>query len=204
MEKGWIKLHRKIWDNPIVTKDADHLAVWIYLLTHATHRPRDVWYGGKRITLREGQLITGRLKIAGNTGVESSKVYRILKIFKSEQQIEQQTNSQNSLITILRWHDYQESEQQNEQRVNNECTTSEQRVNTNKNIRIKELKKKDDDSRWVSDGLSNREWEKLKLRFEDVVGLVDLVDLHADANEVNNPYAYILKVAEERGWPTRR
>ena len=77
-------------------------------------------------------------------------------------------------------------------------------MNTNKNIRIKELKKKDDDSRWVSDGLSNREWEKLKLRFEDVVGLVDLVDLHADANEVNNPYAYILKVAEERGWPTRR
>ena len=30
--EGWIKLHRKMLDNPIVCKDSDYLAVWIYLL----------------------------------------------------------------------------------------------------------------------------------------------------------------------------
>lgn len=49
---GWIKLHRKLLDNPVVTKDSDHLAVWIYLLLNATHREVDVLFGGKRITLK--------------------------------------------------------------------------------------------------------------------------------------------------------
>ena len=37
MEQGWIKLHRELLDNPVVTKDNDYLAVWIYLLLEATH-----------------------------------------------------------------------------------------------------------------------------------------------------------------------
>lgn len=200
-DNGWIKLHRKIWENPIVTKDADHLAVWIYLLTHANHRDRDALFGTKKITVHPGQLITGRLKIAENTGVSSSKVYRILKLFKSEQQIEQRTNSQHSLITIVRWHEYQKSEQRNEQQLNNEWTTSEQRVNTNKNIRKKERKKEEDESEWISDRLSSTDWKKLRQRYEDVIELIDLVDTVVDANAVEKPLQYIIKIAEERGWP---
>ena len=138
---GWIKLHRKIWDNPVVTKDPDHLAVWIWLLTNATHRERDVVYEGKRITLTPGEVVCGRNKIAEETHVSPSKVYRIIKVFKSEQQIEQRTDRQKSVITIVRWDEYQKSEQQNEQRVNNDRTTTEQRVNTIqecKNVRKKE------------------------------------------------------------------
>ena len=54
---------------------------------------------------------------------------------KTEQQIEQQKTNKNRLITILRWKEYQGSEQQNEQQVNNKRTTSEQPVNTNKNVK---------------------------------------------------------------------
>ncbi len=130
MDNGWIKLFRSLWDNPVVTVDADHVAVWIWLLCNATHKPHDTIFAGKRITLQPGQLITGRRKVARETKVDESKVYRILKRFKSEQQIEQRTDRQCSLISILNWDKYQQSEQRNEQRVNNDCTTSEQRVNT--------------------------------------------------------------------------
>ena len=200
-DNGWIKLHRKIWNNPIVTKDADHLAVWIYLLTHANHKDKDALFGTKRITVHPGQLITGRLKIAENTGVSSSKVYRILKLFKSEQQIEQQSNSCHSLITIVRWNEYQQSEQQTEQQLNNEWTTSEQRVNTNKNIKNERMKEKDDESEWLSDRLSSTDWKKLRTRYEDHIGLVDMVDTIVDSCSVEKPLQYIIKVAEERGWP---
>jgi len=135
MNNGWIKIYRKMLDNPVVMKDADHLAVWMYLLLKATHDEYPVMFGGKKIVLRSGQLITGRKKIADAVGVNESKVFRILKLFKSEQQIEQQTSNQNSLISILNWELYQTCEQQNEQRVNNQCTTDEQRVNTNKNVK---------------------------------------------------------------------
>ncbi len=130
---GWIKLHRKILDNPIVFKDPDHVTVWIYLLLNATHKEHAAIFAGEKIILKSGQLITGRRAIADKTGVEESKVYRILARFKKEQQIEQQSSNKNSLITILNWGYYQNSEQQIEQPMNSQYTTTEQQVNTNKN-----------------------------------------------------------------------
>ena len=86
---GWIKLHRKTLDNPIVCKDPDHLAVWNYLLLKASHKEVDMIFKGKRITLKPGQLITGRKALGNKIKVNESKVRRILKLFENEQQIEQ-------------------------------------------------------------------------------------------------------------------
>lgn len=102
--------------------------------------------GKERITLEPGQLVTSRKSLSEKTKVSESKIERILKLFKNEQQVEQQSYSTNRIITVLNWHKYQESEQQTEQQVNSEWTASEQQVNTNKNIknlknkRIKEIK----------------------------------------------------------------
>lgn len=130
---GWIKLHRKTLENPIIMQDKEYLAVWIFLLLNATHAEYDVMFEGKRITLQKGQLITGRKTISKKLDISESKVQRILKSFENEQQIEQQTTSRNRLISILNWEAYQQIEQLNEQQVNNKRTTSEQQVNTNKN-----------------------------------------------------------------------
>jgi DNA-binding transcriptional regulator YhcF (GntR family) len=122
-------------DNPVVWKDSDHLAVWIYLLLNATHKDMDVLFKNKRITLKPGQLITSRKSIAKKLDISESKVHRVLKMLEIEQQIEQQTSNKNRLITIVGWNEYQSCEQQIEQQVNNNRTTSEQQVNTNKNIK---------------------------------------------------------------------
>lgn len=135
MNDGYIKLFRKTLDNPVICKDSDHLAVWVYFLLNATHKEIDVLFNNERTSLKAGQLITGRKSISSHLGISESKVQRIIKLFKSEHQIEQQTSNKNRLITILKWKSYQFSEQQNEQPVNNERTTSEQRVNTNKNVK---------------------------------------------------------------------
>jgi DNA replication protein DnaD len=132
---GWIKLHRKTMDNPIVCKDADHLAVWIYLLTNATHKEYPAVFAGEKIMLQPGQLITGRKTIGEKFNVHESKVQRILKKFEIEHQIEQRSSNNKRLISILSWTDYQSSEQQNEQQMNNQRTTDEQPVNTNKNVK---------------------------------------------------------------------
>ena len=133
--EGWIKIHRKMLENPIVCKDGDYLAVWIYLLLNATHKEIPALFKGEKIILQKGQLITGRKSIASQLKISESKIFRIINDYKSEQQIEQQTSNQNSLITILNWDTYQQTEQQNEQPMNNERTASEQPVNTNKNVK---------------------------------------------------------------------
>jgi hypothetical protein len=116
-------------------KDADHFAVWGYLLLNATHAEYSVLFKGKRTTLKSGQLLTGRKSISSTLSINESKVTRILKLFENEHQIEQQTSNQNRLISIVNWDCYQSCEQQIEQQVNNERTTSEQQVNTNKNVK---------------------------------------------------------------------
>lgn len=131
--EGWISIHRKILENPIICKDSDYFSVWCYLLLNATHDKYDVIFKGQRITLLPGQLITGRQSIALKFNITESKVQRILKTFEIEQQIEQRTSTQNRLITILKWSMYQSNEQQNKQQVNNKRTTNEQQVNTNNN-----------------------------------------------------------------------
>jgi len=134
-EQGWIKLHRKMLDNPVVWKDGDHLAVWIYLLLNATHKDMDVLFRSKRITLKPGQLITGRKSIASQLSISDSKVKRVLLAFESDQQIDRQRSNQNSLITILNWCEYQQTDQQNDQQVTSKRPASDQQVTTNKNIK---------------------------------------------------------------------
>ena len=129
-QNGYIKLHRKILDNPVVCKDSDYFAVWVYLLLNATHCGCEVMFGGERTMLKPGEFTTGRKRIASDLNISESKVQRILKRFESEHQIEQRTDRQCRLISIVSWDKYQENEQRNEQQVNNDRTTSEQRVNT--------------------------------------------------------------------------
>lgn len=132
---GYIKLHRKMLENPIICKDSDYLAVWVYLLLNATHKEIPALFKGQKIMLQKGQLITGRKSISKQLKINESKIFRIINDFKSEQQIEQQTSNKNSLITILNWDKYQNNEQQIEQQMNNKRTTSEQQLNTNKNVK---------------------------------------------------------------------
>jgi DNA-binding MarR family transcriptional regulator len=132
---GWVKLYRKLLENPVICKDGDYLSVWVYLLLNATHKEVSALFKGEKIILLPGQLITGRKSISEKLNISESKVTRIINSFIFEQQIEQRPCNQNRLITILNWNEYQESEQQIEQPVNNYRTTDEQPVNTNKNVK---------------------------------------------------------------------
>lgn len=140
---GWVKIHRKLLDNPVACKDADHLYVWMYLLLKATHEGISAMFKGEKIVLEPGQLITGRKKIALQTGVEESKVKRILELFKSDQQIERVSTNQNSLITIVNWSKYQLYESQSDQQMTNERPTDDQPVTTNKNVKKEKKEKKE-------------------------------------------------------------
>ena len=121
---GWIKLHRKLLDNPRFL-DGDWLKVWVWMLLTASHGGKDVIFNGKRISLKPGQFTAGRHQIASATGVSQGKVWRILETLKSEQQIEQQTSNACSLLSITKWASYQKSEQRNEQPASSQRAASE-------------------------------------------------------------------------------
>ena len=140
MHRGYIKFWRKIEDNPRF-KDPEYFALWGWLLLKANHKERKEIFGNETIICKPGQFTTGRKQLSAISGICESKIQRLLNLMKIEQQIEQRTTSVNRLISICNWDKHQSSEQRFEQQVNNERTTTEQRVNTLqecKNVIMKE------------------------------------------------------------------
>lgn len=128
--KGWVSFNREWLDHPAITKDNDHLILWLHLICNAAYTDTPALFGGKSITLRAGQLTTGRKQLAVNSKISESKVERILNDLKSAHLIEQQASNKNRLISILSYDVHRFRGQQFEQQVNNERTTSGQRADT--------------------------------------------------------------------------
>gem|GEM_PF-3752687 len=126
---GYVRLYRSI-SSKGWWKKSEHAHLFLHLLLKASHSGYETWISGKNMRLQPGQLVTGRKKLSDETGINESKVERILKVFETEQQIKQETFSTSRLISICNWITYQSDGQQNEQRVNNERTTGEQQLNT--------------------------------------------------------------------------
>jgi DNA-binding transcriptional regulator YhcF (GntR family) len=125
---GWIKVHRSLIDNPKRVRSS-RLALWLYILLSVNHAPGKTFLCGKEITLNPGQGVFSTPDLAKKLCESVSVIRRSLEWFESEQQIEQRKTNQGTVITVLNWDKYQQSEQPNEQQVNNERTTGEQRVN---------------------------------------------------------------------------
>jgi len=127
--QGWVKLHRKLLDNPILSR-GQHLQVWITLLLLANHKPNTIIVDNKRTTLSKGQVLTSRKVISKMTNVPETTIERILNYLENEHQIGQQKTNKYRIITILNYTTYQGMGT----KTDNRWTTKGQRVDTNKNV----------------------------------------------------------------------
>ena len=139
---GWIKLHRKIIDNPVFD-NPDLFHLFVYCLIAANHNPTVIVWNGEEKNMERGSFITGRKSLSEKLKQSESKIYRNLKTLEKLNIITQKSNNRFTLINVVNYCNYQGSEFENEQQMNNQRTTNEQQMNTVKNIRTKELKNKD-------------------------------------------------------------
>ncbi len=77
MDRGWVKLYRKIVDSQVF-QNADLLKVWIWCLAKATHK--ETWAkmqtgkGSTEVKLGVGQFVFGRLQAAKQLKMKPSSV----------------------------------------------------------------------------------------------------------------------------------
>ena len=127
-QQGWIKIHRKILENPI-SKKPTYAWLWVYLLLKANHEESRFLWNGKDTIIKNGQLITGSKTLSQETNIPESTIEDILKFLENQQQIRQQKTTKFRIITILKWDMYQ----QKNNKSNNKATTKQQQADTNKN-----------------------------------------------------------------------
>lgn len=107
MIKGWILLHKKleenfIWENPYLLK------LFLYLLFHANDKESSfTTFNGKKVELKRGQLIIGQIKLSKIIGVSQPMIYKYLRLLKSNSVVHSESNNQFSIITIIKFDDYQ-------------------------------------------------------------------------------------------------
>lgn len=177
--EGWVKVHRKIIDASWFNK-SEYVHLWLYLLLKANHKDQEIFVGNEKVLVKRGQLLTSRHKLSEVVHVQENKIYRILKCFENEHQIEQHKTRKYTVISIINYDMYQKSEQDNEQQMNNKCTTDEQQMNTNNNDnniiyinlfnKYKEQIEKESESkkiRIISECQNSSDYEKLTLEEQD-------------------------------------
>ena len=142
-EKGWIKFYREWLDNPIITKDSEHLAVWTYLHCYATHNETECIFKGEVKKLKAGQMLLKQCDMANSLKIDRFKVMRILKCFENAHLISHTTDKRQTLITLEDWAIYQcLNTQPNAHPLHIQCT-SEQETENEKEKRSKREKDKE-------------------------------------------------------------
>jgi hypothetical protein len=134
--KGWIRLHRKMTDNPLWTCEKfTRGQAWIDLLLLANHTDNYFYLREHKIIVKRGQVGYSQLALSERWKWSRSKVKKFLNDLEKEQQIKQQISKSTSVITIVNYEIYQQKEQQDAQQQDNSKTTEKQQQDTNKNVK---------------------------------------------------------------------
>lgn len=134
----WFKVHRSIIESAVF-EDAEVFKIWMYILCKASYYEHDAMFQKSVVHIKIGEFATGRKKIARETGISESRVYRALKILEQLGSINIKSNSKYSVISVVNWGKYQSDTQNlnikfttNAQQMNSKRTTNEQQMNTTK------------------------------------------------------------------------
>lgn len=108
-ESGWVRLHRKIADNPLWTMEPFTKGqAWIDLFLNANFKDGYFYIRGNKVIVKRGQIGWSELTMAKRWRWSRNKVRRFLFWLQTEQQIIQQKDRYlTSIITILNYDIYQ-------------------------------------------------------------------------------------------------
>lgn len=103
---GFVKLHRKIRDNPIFWKPY-YLVVFIHIMLDVEFQDCKKPLRGDLIDLRAGEGLFFQKEIADKFNISIGTVSNILKKLNSENIIEIKTNCKYTIIGLVNWELYQ-------------------------------------------------------------------------------------------------
>lgn len=110
-EGGFVVIHRKIFDNPLL-EDCDYFRAWAWLISEAAWKPRRVRIQSGRaleiVDLQRGQLTHSRRFMAKAWGWKEKRVRTFLNRLKTDRMIDLQTGPRQTVITICNYNTYQD------------------------------------------------------------------------------------------------
>ena len=106
--QGWIKVYRKLTENPIwLDKPFSKGQAWIDLLFMANSKPTKLVYGNTIIELKRGQLHTSEIKLMARWGWSKKKVRAYLALLETLKMATADGTTKGTVVTIENYGVYQ-------------------------------------------------------------------------------------------------
>ena len=137
MDEGYIKINRRLtsWE---WYQDANTARVFIHCLIMANWK--DGRFRGAEVP--RGSFVTGRKKLAEELKMSEQSVRTALNHLKSTNEITIKTTPKYSIITVVKYNEYQSDNRQiNQQLTNNQPTTNQQLTTYNNVNNVNNVKK---------------------------------------------------------------
>jgi len=132
MTEGWIALHRKIYTSSDF-KNQLEVSIFIYLLTMASHKPIQVIYRKKKLTLNRGEVSIAYRDLAKKFNISKDKVRTVIKNLIQSNNIRQTLHKRLSIFSIVKYSKYQDLPSEPRQTIPHRTTTNTNILYSSKN-----------------------------------------------------------------------
>jgi predicted regulator of amino acid metabolism with ACT domain len=122
MTEGWIALHRKIYNSNDFGNQLE-VAVFLYLVAMASHKPVQVIYRKKKLTLKRGEVSIAYKDLAKKFDISERKVRSIIKNLVHTKNLNQTLHKNLSIYTIVKYSKYQDVPVKTDQTLTDRTTT---------------------------------------------------------------------------------
>jgi hypothetical protein len=123
MTDGWIALHRKIYNSSDFNNQLE-VAVFLYLVAMASHKPVQVVYRKKKLTLKRGEVSIAYRDLAKKFGISFDRVRTIIKNLVATGNINQTLHKRLSVFSIVKYNKYQDLPTPTNQTIPHRTTTN--------------------------------------------------------------------------------
>jgi hypothetical protein len=122
MTEGWIALHRKIYNSSDFNNQLE-VAVFLYLVAMASHKPVQTIYRRKRMTLKRGEVSIAYRDLAKKFDISFTKTKTIIKNLVASGNVNQNLIKNLSIYSIVKYDKYQDLPEKKNQNIANRTTT---------------------------------------------------------------------------------
>lgn len=172
---GWIKLYRKITENPLYFSEPFNRSLaWIDMLLLANHADNYFFKRGVKVDVKAGQIGYDLDSLAKRWKWSRGKVERFIKLLENDNQVVRQKTNITTLISIVNYKDYQTDDKANDKANSKPNSKANDKANGNKQ-ECKELKERKELNTILSDSIIDKnqekkiDLEKRTLEFKEIV-----------------------------------
>ena len=103
--KGYVPIYRSIQDNWIWRRPEpfDYRSAWVDLLLSVNHEKKTIYIDGRVQDIQPGQMWTSIAKLADKWHWSRPKVYRYIKLLKSDGMVYTDGTPSVTLLTVVNW-----------------------------------------------------------------------------------------------------